>query len=68
MESAALGASSARPAGHSRGLGTAASIVGAAQKFALLFPNRAPPPAGGEVGISKSRCKAKFVAVVGAVM
>ena len=26
----------------------------------------APPPAGGEVGISKSKCKAKLVAVVGA--
>ena len=27
----------------------------------------APPPAGGEVGISKSKRKAKLVAVVGAV-
>ena len=31
MDSAALGASSARPTGHSRGLGTAASIAGAAR-------------------------------------
>ena len=27
----------------------------------------APPPAGGEGGVSKSKCKAKLVAVVGAV-
>ena len=31
MDAAALGASSASPIGHSRGLGTAASIVGAAR-------------------------------------
>ena len=32
-----------------------------------LSGSYAPPPVGGEVGISKSKCKAKLMAVVGAV-
>ena len=56
MDSAALGASSARPTGHSRGLGTAASIVGAArwrisppseiQRFLIWMQSLMPNPWG----------------------